>query len=307
MGLDLFKVRVFVTVVEHNGYSAAAEHLGLSQGTVSFHVHSLERHLGVPLVHYERRAVRLTAAGEQVHRWGQRVLREEQHLTRIVRGGHGGRATLGASIAFEQSFFIDKIVAPYRRAHPDVLLSVRFGHSVALAEAVGDYRLDLGYVIGWQVPAGLRYEPLHRSRLTLLVAPDHPLADEETVTTAQVADAGLIAAPLDDVEWVHYEKVLRELDLGPTDVTLEIDGIQARMLAAAAGLGVLGTFRPRYAGPETTAGLTPLRLDRATPSVEAGLVSRRGETPAGGVRALGDWIRTTATAAHAPSHGSHPE
>lgn len=295
MGLDVFKLRVFVAVVDHNGYSAAAGHLGLSQGTVSFHVHGLERHLGVRLVHYERRAVRLTTAGEQAYRWAQRMLRDEQQLVRSVRGGHGGRVTVGASIAFEQAFFIDKVIAPFRRAHPDVLLSVRFGHSVALAEAVGDYRLDLGYVIGWQVPAGLHYEPLHRSRFTLLVAREHPLAREETVTVAQVADAGLITAPLEDVEWVHYEKVLRELDLGPTDVTLEIDGIQARVLAAAAGLGVLGTFLPDYAGPDAAGQLTSLRLEQAMPSVEAGLVGRRAETPTDGVRSLVDWIRATTT------------
>lgn len=295
MGLDLFKLRVFVTVVDHNGYSAAAGHLGLSQGTVSFHVHGLERHLGVPLVHYERRAVRLTTAGEQAYRWAQRMLRDEQQLVRSIRGGYGGRATLGASIAFEQAFFIDKVVAPFRRAHPDVLLSVRFGHSVALAEAVRDYRLDLGYVIGWQVPAGLQYEPLHHSRFTLLVGREHPLAREETVTVGQVADAGLIAAPLDDVEWVHYEKVLRELDLGPADVTLEIDGIQARVLAAAACLGVLGIFHPAYAGPDDTGELIPLRLEQAMPSVEAGLVSRPAEVPTGGVRSLREWIRATTT------------
>jgi DNA-binding transcriptional LysR family regulator len=256
-------------------------------------VHRLEHHLGVPLVRYERRAIRLTSAGEHVYRWAQRLLRDEQHMVRSVRGGHRGRATLGASIAFEQAYFFDRIVAPYRRAHPDVLLSVRFGHSVGMAEAVAEHRVDLAYVIGWQVPAGLHYEPLHPARFTLFVARDHPLAREETVTVAQVAGAGLIAAPLDDVERVHYEKVLDGLDLGPTDVTLEIDGIQARVLAAAAGLGVLGTFHPAYAGTSAPNGLTPLHLDRPLPSVEVGLVSRRSDIPAGGAEALADCIRTT--------------
>jgi DNA-binding transcriptional LysR family regulator len=293
VGLDLFKLRVFVTVVDQNGYSAAAGHLGLSQGTVSFHVHGLERHLGVPLVRYEQRAVRLTAAGEQVYRWSQRLLRDEQQLVRSVGGRHRGRATLGASIAFEQAYFFDKIVAPYRRAHADVLLSVRFGHSVRMAEAVADHRVDLAYVIGWQVPSGLHYERLHPARFTLFAARDHPLAREETVTVAEVARAGLIAAPLDDVERVHYEKVLADLDLGPTDVTLEVDGIQARVLAAAAGLGVLGTFHPAYAGPGAPTGLAALRLEGPMPSVEVGLVSRRADTPLGGAKALADLIRTT--------------
>ena len=294
MGLDLAKLRVFVTVVDHHGYSAAADHLGLSQSTISFHVQSLERHLEAPLVRYEQHTLRLTPAGEQVYRRAKRMLRDEQQMMRSIRDQHATQVTLGVSIAFEQPFFFDKVLAPYRRAHPDVLVSVRFGRSVGLAEAVLDDELDLAYVLGWQVPANVRYERLHQTRFTLLVAPSHPLARAVTVTAAQVARAGLITAPLDDVEWVHYEQVLREIDLGPSDTTLEINGIQARFLAAAAGMGVVGVFRPAYAADDADDTLTALRMDRPMPRVEAGLVSRRSDTPAAAVQALGDSIRRPA-------------
>lgn len=293
MGLDLFKLRVFVAVVEQRGYSAAAGHLGLSQSTVSFHMHGLERHLGAALVRYENRTIRLTAAGEQAYRSAKRMLRDEQYLTASLRGGHGGRAALGASIAFEQAYFLDGIVAPYRRRHPDVLLSLRFGHSVALADAVADHRVDLAYVIGWHVPAGLRFEHLHRARFALLVTRDHPLAGEEVVGMDQVAAAGLIAAPLDDAEWLHYDKILHEAGLGPEDVALEVDGIQARVLAAASGLGVVSIFLPPYVGPDDLGGLVALHVDREMPTVDVGLVTRRGDSPPPYVQALGDWIRTS--------------
>lgn len=299
MGLDLAKLRVFVAVVEHNGFSAAADHLGLSQSTVSFHVQSLERHLEASLVRYEQRSLRLTPAGEQVYRRAKRMLRDEQRLMRSIRDDHPIQVTLGVSIAFEQPFFFDKVLEPYRRAHPDVLLSVRFGRSVGLAEAVLDDELDLAYVLGWQVPTNVRYEPLHQTRFTLLVARSDPLARAATVTAAQVARAGLITAPLDDVEWVHYERVLREIDLGPSDTTLEINGIQARFLAAAAGMGVVGVFRPADIADDADETLTALRMDRPMPSVEAGLVSRRSDAPAAAVQALADSIRR-----QGPRHGS---
>jgi DNA-binding transcriptional LysR family regulator len=63
VGLDLFKLRVFVTVVDRGGYSATAEHLGLAQSTVSFHVRSLEQRYAVPLMPYEHRAVGCLGAG----------------------------------------------------------------------------------------------------------------------------------------------------------------------------------------------------------------------------------------------------
>lgn len=298
MGLDLVKLRVLVAVVDHHGFTAAAEHLGLSQGTVSFHVHSLERHLDKPLVRYEHRAVRLTDAGQQVYRTARRMLLEEQRLLRDIRRG-GGEVTLGASIAFEQDYFFDRVIGPWRRAHPGTGLLLRFGHSVGLAEAVADHRLDLAYVVGWQVPTALRYERLHDASFTLLVAADHPLAATGTVGIADVARAGLITAPLDGVEWGYYEKVLRELGLSAADRTFEVDGMQARMLAAAAGLGVVGTFRPAWAGPCAVPGLRALALDRPLPTVDVGLVSRRGDASESH-RTLADRIREVGGAA---AHG----
>ncbi|MDD7942903.1 substrate-binding domain-containing protein [Actinomycetospora lutea] len=168
------------------------------------------------------------------------------------------------------------MLAPYRRAHPDVLLSVRFGHSVALAQDVLDDELDLAYLQGWQVPTNVRYERLHQLRFTLLVAPSHPLARAVTVTAAQVARAGLITAPLDDVEWVHYEQVLREIDLGPSDTTLEINGIQARFLATAAGMGVVGVSVPPT---PTTTPVTPSQRCEWTDRCRASRQASSASTP----------------------------
>jgi DNA-binding transcriptional LysR family regulator len=290
MGLDLFKLQVFVTVVDRGGYSAAAEHLGLSQATVSFHMQSLERQLAATLLRYDHRVLHLTPAGQQVYRSAQAMLQEQRRLTRIVGGQHSEQVRVGVSMAFEQAFFFEKVVAPYRQAHQDVLLSLRFGHSVGLAEAVLDHELDLAYVIGWHVPSSLRYEPLHRAEFTFFVAPEHPLAGREMVAVDDVAKAGVIAATLDRVEWAHYEDVLSEVGLGSTDVVLEVDGVQARVLAAQAGLGVFGTFRPPYVGADAYPGLVPLRLGCPAPSVEIGTVRRRGETPAACVHEFDDWL-----------------
>ncbi|MGH3479595.1 MAG: LysR family transcriptional regulator, partial [Nocardioidaceae bacterium] len=108
MALDLFRLLVFVTVVDRNGYSAAARHLNLAQPTVSHHVSELEKALRTPLLHYEQRAVHLTAAGREVYRVALVMLTEQERLTqslRAIKKGRTGRVRLGASIAFEQQYF----------------------------------------------------------------------------------------------------------------------------------------------------------------------------------------------------------
>jgi len=65
--IDLKLLRVFQSVVRHNGFSAAQQHLGLTQATISNHMHNLETRLGVVLCERGRRGFSLTSQGKLVH------------------------------------------------------------------------------------------------------------------------------------------------------------------------------------------------------------------------------------------------
>jgi DNA-binding transcriptional LysR family regulator len=259
VGLDLFRLLVFVTVVDRGGYSAAAEHLHLSQATVSFHVRELSRHFGVPLVLYEHRSIHLTAAGEEVYRTAVRILRDAERLERAVLDishGYRGRLSVGVSMA---------------------------------------------YVLSWQRPADVHYEPLHTATFTFLVCAEHRLARQELVTVREIAQAGLITAPLDDLEWSYYGGILRRCGLEGVAPALEIDGVQARVLAASVGLGVFGTFYPPYADERAYGPLVPLRVDRPLPAQEVGVVVRREQRSSAGAQAFISHLRGISSAPTATS------
>jgi len=294
--LSITRLRIFAAVVEQGGYSAAASSLAISQPTVSFHVRALERAFGTPLVVYRGRRVHLTAAGQALYGLARRTLRDAEMLAAQLadlRAGRAGRVRLGASIAFEQAFFFDDVIAPFQQAHPTVELSLRFGHSVHMAEAVRAREIDLAYVARWHVPGDVVYEALHSSRLVFFAAEHHPLAGAE-VSFEQVGRAGLIAAPLDSAEWQYYGAVLRTAGLRHYRVALEVDGIQARILAAQAGLGVLGTFWPPYVREPRLPRLRAVRLPVAPAGPEYGLLSRDEEPAAPPATAFAAWLRRVA-------------
>jgi DNA-binding transcriptional LysR family regulator len=276
-GLNLFRLRVFAAVVEKGGYTAAAAHLDISQPSVTFHVKALERALGARLLIYRERGVHLTPEGDELYRTARVMLRDAENLTeriRHLREGRHGRLLLGASIAFEQPFFFQQVIAPFYQEHPGISLTLRFGHSVRLAEAVLDRELDLAYVNDWHFPAGVRYEPLHRSEFVFMVSPEHPLAQASEVTPRDIDEAGIIAAPVGGIEAVAYSEVLRAAGLRQYHIAVEIDGMQARVLAARAGLGVFGTYIPPYARHGDLGPLVPLQVTGSAASSEFGLVSR---------------------------------
>ncbi|HLZ72212.1 MAG TPA: LysR family transcriptional regulator [Dehalococcoidia bacterium] len=302
--LSLFRLQVFVTLVERGGYSAAAAQLDVAQPTVSFHVRALERALGARLVTYRDRAVHLTPEGEALFRTAKAMLRDGEQLAQAIehiQAGQDGTLTLGASMAFEQPFFFERVVAPFARKRPRAALSLRFGHSMRLARAVLEHELDLAIVLDWRLPAGVQYEPLHRADFVFVAAQSHPLARRRDVTAAAVAEAGIIIAPIGDAETVAYGELLRASGLRGQRVALEVDGIQARVLAARAGLGVLGIFVPPYAGELAFNGLAPLRLPGPPPSTEFGLVNREGRPWTPLMTAFAAWLREVSSAAgHLP-------
>lgn len=292
---SMLRLQVFVSVVDQQGYSAAAGYLGIAQPSVSYHVRSLEKALGVELVIYRNRSIHLTPEGEQVYRAARTILNEGERLGDTIermRGGQLGRIALGASIAFEHQFFFDLIVAPFLREHPEVHLALRFAHSIDLVEGVSTGSIDMAYVNDWQIPPELDFEPLHVSELVFLVSPHHELASRTRLDADDINDAGLITAPIDTGEVISYHEMLRSSGIRNPKMRIEIDGIQARKLAARAGLGVLATFAPAYAGDHAMDPLRTLRLDGETPQIEFGMVTREGQPWTPLMEDMGAWLRS---------------
>ena len=299
LSTTLQRLRVFVTVVEHQGYSAAADHLGMAQPSVSYHVRALERALGAGLLIYKDRGIHLTPEGELVFRTARTILNEGERLGETIermRDGQLGWISLGASIAFEHQFFFDSIIAPYVRTHPEVHVSLQFAHSIDLVEGVSTGSLDMAYVNDWQIPADLGFDRLHHSELVFLVASHHELAGRARVTPDEISAAGLIAAPIESGEVISYHEMLRRAGISNPRVMIEIDGIQARKFATQAGLGVLATFVPDYVGDNAMDPLHTLPLDGEPPRIEFGIVTRRGQPWTPLMEHLGSWLRSVTTA-----------
>jgi DNA-binding transcriptional LysR family regulator len=295
--ISLHRLRVFVTVVDVGGYTAAAALLDMAQPSVSYQVRSLERALGTDLVVYRKRDIHLTPAGEVVYRAALTILNEGSRLGDTIdrmKEGQLGRIAVGASIAFEHQFFFDLVVAPYVKAHPEAHLALRFAHSVDLAEGVSTGALDMAYVNDWLIPPDLDFQRLHASELVFLVSPDHALASRGGLTPDDINSAGLIVAPIESGEVISYHEMLSSSGIRNPRIALEIDGIQARKLAAQAGLGVLATFAPSYAGEHAMDPLRTIRLAEPTPLIEFGLLTRKDRPWTPLMEEMADWLNSVA-------------
>ena len=87
------QLEYFVAVVQHGGFSRAAEAEHVSQPSLSQAIASLEKDLGTPLFHRVGRTVKLTSAGEVLLPSARQILRDHaiaHAAVAKVRGGLDG-------------------------------------------------------------------------------------------------------------------------------------------------------------------------------------------------------------------------
>jgi len=124
--MDLRKLRLFLAVVDHGGFTVAARAEFVSQPSVSQAMRELESELGTPLFHRVGRGVVLTSAGEALVGPARQTLRDvdtAHAAVAAVTGLSGGRLDLCTlpTLAVDP---VAPLVGAFRTAHPGVAVTL---------------------------------------------------------------------------------------------------------------------------------------------------------------------------------------
>ncbi len=294
--MDVRQLQALVAVAEHGTFSGAAKALHTVQSNVSAHVARLERELGVTLV--DRQAGRLTAEGTAVVARARRVQSELESIKADV-------ARLGTELSGDVRFGVIGTTARWlvagmldglREQHPRIRTVVVEASTTSLALQLLSSHLDLAVV---NLPADdieLATEPLFEEDLVLVAPSDHPLAQRDRVTLAQLGDYPLLlSAPgtalRDELELQAARAGVR------LQAQAELDGV--RLAASLAFQGFGAAVLPATAVPAYLTGAwkrLPVRgLARRSVGLayrRRGMLSPQAQGVAGIVRGV---VRTEAT------------
>jgi DNA-binding transcriptional LysR family regulator len=142
---SLQSMRVFVSVAQLSGFSAAARQLRLSTAAVTRHVAALEDRLGARLLERTTRRVRLSEAGrvylERCLECLQAVEDAEAAVSNLTRTPQG---TLRVSAPIDLQLHVARVVSGFLAAHPQVTVDLRLSNrSVDLVEDGFDLGIDI--------------------------------------------------------------------------------------------------------------------------------------------------------------------
>lgn len=236
--LDVERVRVFLAVVRHGGFQAAADALFLSQPAVSAAVKALEEQLGQALFVRAGRRKRLTAAGEQLaalaapqlDAWG----RIASDLDAALSGELSGRLRIGAGEAACQ-YLLLPVLGRFRRRHPKVEIRLFVQPRADTLRMLKGAEIDLGVRALESLPPGLSFTPWVDTPRVLIALRSAPLPRRPAVP--DLADRPFVVPPRGSISRALLDGALagegRTLIVG-----VEAGGWEVLKSAVRAGLGI---------------------------------------------------------------------
>lgn len=191
--LDSRRLFQFVVAAEAPTLAAAASQLFITQQALSSAIRQLERDLGVELFSRAQRSLQLTDAGHELYTGAKPLLAGIRVLANATRNlSDPQRAfVIGHSPAISGEE-VYRIIEPAVTADPTVSITVRQVFPSTMRDGLLDGSLDLALRRGIDMPADLATDTLLYQPLRIAVVQSHPLAAQECVNIAEIAEYPIV-------------------------------------------------------------------------------------------------------------------
>lgn len=275
----LRQLRAFCRVAETGSITRASESLDLTQSVVSLHLRNLEYELQAVLFERTGRRIALSAAGERLYRMIVPLLQRMDDLSAAFVDESGDvrptRIHLGASQAVA-TFVIPRYLRRFQELHPEVPVRV----SVCLvSEGLRRLREDtLDFMLGTdeaclQGQQDIVYHRVACYDHVLITAPDHPLAERESVSPEEIAGFPAVVPNLDMYSRQSGDSAVERFGVD-LNAAIEVGRWGVIKLYVEQGLGI--SIVPRVCLDEDDA-LSVVPLADEFPNRSYGVVVRRGK------------------------------
>ncbi|MGW4244707.1 LysR family transcriptional regulator [Nocardia sp. NPDC004722] len=278
-GVELRHLRYFLAVADELHFGRAAVRLHIAQPALTQQIQRLETLLGARLFDRTSRTVALTPAGIVLRERATALLgHADRDLAEVTRIAQGSQGTL--HLGFVPSVLpLEPLrgVREFRDRFPLVEVDLVEGFTSHLMQRLADGTLDMAIVRDPDDQPGTVTEPLMTEPYMAVLPADHPLADRDSITGAELADHPLVFFPRAAGGLAHEKNLAPLLESGRRPrIVQEATNWTILLYLVAAGLGV--TIAPRSATftAPTSARIIPLAETDASTTI---YIATRADEP----------------------------
>ncbi|NPC98283.1 LysR family transcriptional regulator [Nocardioides sp. zg-DK7169] len=270
--LSLHQLTCFLATYEHGSLTAAAEHLGYAQPSVSEQIRSLERTLGVELFRRVGRGVVPTDAAESLRPHAEQALtavREAQQAVQQVRSLETGTIRFGM-FGTARLYAGAGLVADVLARHPGVRVELVGQNSLDVQDDLRRGRLEAAMIaVSSATSEGLTITPVARDELVYISSDPDRLTTP--LTAHRLAQASLV---MPETTWrardstrIVLRRMLHETGRNP-QTRIEVEDVETAVELVGMGLadsvvnkGAALQLLPRLAPDAGWVSLRPRQYD----------------------------------------------
>ena len=233
--IDLNAVRMFVKVVEAEGFAGASRALGVPKSTISRKVQELEAVLGQRLAHRNTRGLALTEAGRSLYARCRDVAEEMATAVEQARSGSGGLAGLlrvTAPVGIGQSK-VQPILGRFLARHPNIRAELALNDERVNVVKDG---FDVALRMGELADSGLRVKRVADFQRVVCASPGYIAAHGAPVEPEELQHHACLLIRRDAAIWeLQSAGVCKRV---PVSWRLCVNNIAAIRAAALEGAGI---------------------------------------------------------------------
>ena len=240
--IDFTKLQTFLHVAKSMSFSEAAAQLHLTQPTISHHIKTLERDLGVELFDRSGSGLRLTEAGSLLLPRARKLVRETFEIQQMMESLDErivGQLRIACSTTTGK-YILPQFAARFHEQHPGVNISVLRCTSPLVVPQLLKEEADLGVVSYDACGDGMECQEFFNDHIILIVPANHPWASRQYIDPSDLLEVPMI---IREPTSGTYRAMLAELGkhsitFGDMDICLEVGNSEAIVKAVEVGFGV---------------------------------------------------------------------
>jgi LysR family transcriptional regulator, low CO2-responsive transcriptional regulator len=237
--LDLHKLKIFATIAHYMSFTRAADHLHMTQPTVSQQLVMLEMQFGTPLIERDTRRLRLTPSGEVLLPYAEKLLTLSQEAFEATREAAGlADRTLRLGVGHTLAIYIlPKLLSCYQAQYPGHPIRISVGNTNQLLALVASEAVELALVGTPAEHRDVEVTAFMRDHLVVIVAPEDAWAKRDYVELEELRQRTLLTREPGSALHARVEQLLGASYVAG-DLVIQLGETEAIKRSVEAGLGV---------------------------------------------------------------------
>jgi LysR family transcriptional regulator, low CO2-responsive transcriptional regulator len=246
--LDLYKLQIFSVVIQEGSFSAAAEHLFMTQSAVSQHIKELEQQLGQQLFQRGWRGVKPTAHGNILYRYTTEIfalVAKAENAVTDVNHLAEGRISIGATPGISM-YLVPNWVQNFRMQYPQLTVATQTGVTSKILKDVLAHRIEIGFIEGELADnqsTRLSSLVLEEIEQQVVVGAKHPFFKLDKLTIEDLHEQPIIMRQTTSQSRIWLEQILHKYAIDPV-IASEFDNLESikRTVSVSTSLTILPPY-----------------------------------------------------------------